>query len=115
MNPQPTLFDPPPDTETRIARRVLAAFESSRGEWLDRIRALARELHATLGRPISADDLRRVMRQHPGLEPPGDNRNAMGAVFRGGWRAVGMIQSETPGSHGRIVRTWEPTDEARAA
>lgn len=101
----PGLTDAP---ESFTARRILAAFEVARGDWLQRIRRAALELYHVLCRPISADDLRALMARHPHLEPPGDNRNVMGSVFRDGWEQVGWIRSRTPGSHGNLIALWRP-------
>lgn len=101
----PGLTDAP---ESFTARRILAAYEATRGDWLTRIRRVAHELYHVLDRPISADDLREVMARHPELEPPGDSRNVMGQVFRDGWERVGLIRSRTPGSHGNLLAEWRP-------
>ena len=103
-------FVPDPRYEETERDRILQVFEETQGEWLTKIRAVAWRLFKKYQRPISADDLRTVMLTSPRLEPPGENRNVMGAVFRKGWDVVGMIHSTTEGSHGRRILTYVPED-----
>lgn len=104
MSAQASLFENP---EIEARDRVLEEFERRDGEWLDGIRLVALYLYKTKGRAISADDLREVIAKHPEMEPPGSMK-VMGQVFRRGWRAVGRIQSKTPGSHANEIRTYVP-------
>lgn len=58
---------------------------------------------------VTATDARELLESWQDV-PPADelNRNFLGALFRVGWRAIGMQPSGTPGSHGRRELRWAP-------
>lgn len=102
-----SLWDQP--VEARKGRQALDRHAEAHRDRLTVLRAFLRQLCASAGRPVSADDARAYLARHPewDLTP---TRNYLGALFReSGWRFVGYVPSETPGSHGRRVGTyvWE--------
>ena len=103
---------------------VLDAMELARASYLDQVRrAMTRlfwERHEQVRRAgywmhgtaresiawVSADDARTHFEI---LRPPADlNRNFLGAVWRGGWKALPnrRVQSATPGSHANELKVW---------
>lgn len=90
-------------TGERLKREGLDAVESTSGEWVDRMRAAARE-HVRRTGSVSVDDLRRHA-DRTGDQP--DTPHAWGAVFsRGGWREVGRKRSDYGSNRAREVRLW---------
>lgn len=75
-----------------------AVLDRMTGPWLERARAVARQLGAD--REITIDDVLAVV-------GPAPRQNLPGAVFRGrGFRAVGFDISSKPVAHGNRIRRW---------
>lgn len=77
------------------------------------------DFYATIGRPITADDVRaRIDRLYPGVEPhhpnvlPGVMQRlaSAGRLVPLSWR-----ESTRPQARGRVLRTWKPLPERSAA
>lgn len=76
-----------------------AALEAARADWLSRARALAAEIYATTGAPVSVDDVRARLPL-----PDGVDTRVMGVVFRkGDWVLVDYVKSNRKESHHRPV------------
>ncbi len=100
--------------ELEAWKDIARMFEDARGPWLERARAVAREIAKKRG-TVSADDLRNLMREHPELAPEG-TKNVMGGLFRSRdfvW--VGWRHSRTPGSHGNRIGVYALADQEAAA
>ncbi|MDI7267500.1 MAG: hypothetical protein QME96_05860 [Myxococcota bacterium] len=58
---------------------------------------------------VTATDARERLESWSDVPPQEElNRNFLGGLFRGGWRAIGMQPSGTAGSHGRRELRWAP-------
>lgn len=100
--------------ELATKRRVLAAFESTEGDWLKKMRAALRTLYFERSKypeqaTVSADDARKLMEKHPEMALPEDtSMNVMGALFMTDeWMVVGTKKSETEGRRGSRIMTWK--------
>jgi len=105
-----------PNPEDAVARAVLDSLEGRYHSLLEYLRARMAELYRRrlaaqgydLAR-VTADDARHILDNDPRV-PGSDrlNRNFIGQLFRGGaWESTGeLIKSQTPGSHGNLLRCW---------
>jgi len=88
----------------------LDSVEANNQSWIERIRAVARQISMASG-SVSADDLRKWADKHN--DQPG-HVNAWGSVFRGaGWVVVGRVKSTTPTCHAREIKVWRWVPELR--
>lgn len=90
--------------EIKAAERGKARAASAHYRDLQIAREIARDLSLGGTREVSADDVRRVLKQrHPDISPG----NWLGSLFRGSeWAPAGFVKSETPGSHGNRLVLW---------
>lgn len=81
----------------------LALVEGSNQEFVEHIRAYAREFAREYD-TVTVDNLRRYALGR-GIEP--DHKNAWGAIFMGReWECVGYEPSTIPTNRGRVIRRW---------
>lgn len=99
----------PPNPEAEEVERIHEDMEDRNRRWLSRARRELARLYEWAGRPLSTDDLWKMMETGdvPAL-PPDASSNLLGSVFSGSdeWEPVGFIRSSREGSHGNLLRTW---------
>jgi hypothetical protein len=90
----------------RLRDLGIESVSSHNTEWIDRARAIARQL-IVYRLQVTADELRFVM----GDDEP-DHPNAWGAVFKTKeFKRIGFKQSATKTRHAAIVGIWTLNDE----
>lgn len=89
--------------EARKRDRALDLLETYRGDLVDAARAVAEEIAGRVGHVTSPEVLAELRERGLGEALDSVDRRFMGAVFRKGWRRVGLDNS---GSHRRPVSVW---------
>lgn len=90
------------------------------GAWRERLRDELRKLYYERAASwsiaqgpafVCADDARRLMERDPSLRPPPHrSMNALGGLFRKGWKKIGRHISTQSNAHGNEIFAWAPVE-----
>lgn len=100
--PEP-LTDLPLFSQGEAARdRIFDAFEEHKAEIVKALREEAHRLYGERRQPISANDIRHVLKRFPDADA-----RILVSAFRG-WRIAGETKANGPRNHARRIFTYTP-------